>query len=222
MIEEAPLQIYYSALIFAPEKSIVRGQFEKQIPKWICIQPKIQNKWNSALQTLEGHSDRVNSVAFSPNGSKLASASIDQTVRIWDVGTGQVEQTLMGHSLWVRSVTFSPDGSKLASASSDRTVQIWDVGTGQVEQTLEGLSDWVNSVAFSPDDSKSRPFYSVDMSGRWVTQNGSRILYLPWDHRPGYVATVATRGSILAIGTATGRVMFMTFHSDSKAELIPL
>jgi WD40 repeat protein len=71
--------------------------------------------WNVATgkveQTLEGHSASVMSVAFSPDGSKLASGSHDDTVRVWNVATGKVEQTLEGHSASVMSVAFSPDGS---------------------------------------------------------------------------------------------------------------
>ena len=154
IIEEAPLQIYCSALVFAPEMSIVRGHFKNQIPHWIRGLPKVQRDWSSLEQTLEGHSDSVSSVAFSPDGSKVASGSYDRTVRVWNVATGQVEQTLEGHSNSVWSVAFSPDGSKVASGSYDSTVRVWNVATGQVEQTLKGHSDSVWSVAFSPNGSK--------------------------------------------------------------------
>src|SRR5437667_331846 len=59
IIEQAPLQLYCSALIFAPEKSIIRETFEKYIPTWIQRKPKVQAHWSAALQTLEGHSDAV-------------------------------------------------------------------------------------------------------------------------------------------------------------------
>src|SRR5258708_2942741 len=72
-IEEAPLQIYSSALIFTPEMSIIRKQFKEQVPRWICGFPKVQKDWSSLEQTFQGHSSMVTSVAFSPDGSRLAS-----------------------------------------------------------------------------------------------------------------------------------------------------
>src|SRR5438046_1880625 len=140
ILEDAPLQVYSSALIFAPEMSIIRKTFTDHIPGWVRISSGVEQNWSPNLQILEGHSDWVMSVVFSPDGSKLASGSDDRTVRVWAVATGQVERTLEGHSDSVMSVVFSPDGSKLASASNDRTVRVWDVATGQVERTLEGHS----------------------------------------------------------------------------------
>ncbi|MEM9090256.1 MAG: hypothetical protein AAGC93_16095, partial [Cyanobacteria bacterium P01_F01_bin.53] len=87
----------------------------------------------------------------SPDGSTIASASEDGTVKLWD-RSGRELQTLADHSDWVRSVSFSPDGSTVASASEDGTVKLWD-RSGRELQTLEGHSSGVRSVSFSPDGS---------------------------------------------------------------------
>ncbi|KAK1837706.1 Vegetative incompatibility protein HET-E-1-like protein 7, partial [Colletotrichum chrysophilum] len=81
----------------------------------------------------------------------VASASDDETVRIWHADTGECTQVLKGHSGWVNSVAFSHDSTLVASASDDETVRIWHADTGECTQELKGHSNWVSSVAFSHD-----------------------------------------------------------------------
>jgi hypothetical protein len=103
--------------------------------------------WNACLQTFEGHSSWVSSVAFSATG-QLASASYDRTVKLWDPASGACLQTFEGHSGSVSSVVFSATG-QLASASDDGIVKLWDPASGACLQTFEGHSNTVSSVVFS-------------------------------------------------------------------------
>lgn len=124
IVDRAPLQLYSSALVFAPENSVVKSIFRDSIPGWIQKLPEVESAWTTLLQTLEGHSDPVYAVAFSSNNRLLASGSSDNTIKIWDINTGALQQTLEGHSGCVLTITFSSDGKLLASSSYDGIVRL--------------------------------------------------------------------------------------------------
>ncbi|MEH2164339.1 MAG: serine/threonine-protein kinase [Nostoc sp.] len=100
---------------------------------------------------LKGHSSDVNSVAFSPDGTTLGSASDDKTIKLWNLASGEEIHTLEGHSNWIWTIAFSPDSKMLASGSADKTIKLWNLETGKEIRTLQGNTDGVTSVAFSPD-----------------------------------------------------------------------
>jgi WD40 repeat protein len=94
----------------------------------------------------------VTSVSFSPCGGRIASASRDGTIKVWEASTGTCQSTLSGHDGIVWSVYFSPDGKKIASSGKDKTVRIWDAATGaSVGSPLRGHSDAVTSAAFNKE-----------------------------------------------------------------------
>jgi len=103
------------------------------------------------IRTFEGHTDRVTSVVFSPDGQQILSGSWDKTLKLWDVNTGSLVRSFTGHTDSVNSVAFSPDGQTILSGSSDNTVKLWNVSTGQLIYTFIGHSGSVNSVAISSD-----------------------------------------------------------------------
>ena len=108
--------------------------------------------------TLKGHTSPVWSVAFSPDGTRIASGAglpdRDNTVQLWDAATGQEVFTLRGHASPVWSVAFSPNRSQIAAAAYGGLVIVWDTATGRTAHALDGHSGEFTCVAFSPDGTR--------------------------------------------------------------------
>ena len=225
VIEIAPLQAYASALVFSPERSLVRELFKKEEPDWMILKPRMESDWNAYLHTLEGHSNWVSAVAFSPDGKTIVSGSSDHTIRLWDAATGVHQHTLEGHSHWVSAVAFSPDGKTIVSGSSDRTIRLWDAATSVHQHTLEvgfipyhlwfsedgqylktdrGELSLGSALDAVPRD-HSVPNDAIFVESEWVIRGGKKLLWLPHEYRATCVAVYHGR---LALGHATGRVTF--------------
>jgi dipeptidyl aminopeptidase/acylaminoacyl peptidase len=132
---------------------------------------------------LEGHTDVIHSLVFSPDGKMLASCGYDRLVKLWDAGTGKLIRDLKDHSDAVYGLAFSPDGTLLASGGADRAVKVWDVAAGKRLYTLGESTDWVHAVAWSPDG-KHLAAAGVDKSIRvWeLNRDGGTIVHSVFAH----------------------------------------
>ncbi|MBD1214582.1 MAG: hypothetical protein H9534_17995 [Dolichospermum circinale Clear-D4] len=180
----------------------------------------------SLEKTLEGHSESLESVAYSPNGQTLASGSWDTTIKLWNVKTGNLLQTLEGHSDWVRSLAYSPDGQTLASGSNDETIKLWNVNTGSLLQTLEGHSDWVKSLAYSPDGQTLASGSDDNTIKLWNVKTGKLLQTLEGHSNSVYSVAYSPDGQTVASGSKdktiklwnvkTGKLLqTLEGHSDS-------
>jgi WD40 repeat protein/serine/threonine protein kinase len=105
---------------------------------------------DSQLMAITGHSARVRSIQFSPDGTQLITAAFDNTARVWDAQTGQQQLVIEGHQAAVVSAYYSPNGRLILTASSDKTARVWDAATGRQLLTLDH-PDRVRSAMFSAD-----------------------------------------------------------------------
>ncbi|MCA8996772.1 MAG: protein kinase, partial [Planctomycetaceae bacterium] len=132
-------------------------------------------KFDGSDLTCYGHSMLVRDVAFSPDGTRIATASMDSSIKLWDATSGQEIQTLRGHQGTVDQVIFSLDGTRLATRSSDRTIKIWDPHSGQSMATLKGDQNSFVEIAFSPDGEELLSVSSSATIWRWDVSTGQLI-----------------------------------------------
>ena len=151
---------------------------------------------------LIGHTDAVNSVSYSPDGSQFATGSADRTIKLWDVSTQGNTATLIGHTGIVNSVAYSSDGTLLASASSDNTIRLWDVSTQQNIYTLHGHTDAVNSVAYSSDGTLLASASSDNTVKLWDVATHTNITTFEGHTRFVYALSFSLDGTLIASGSS--------------------
>lgn len=106
---------------------------------------------DTPIRVLTGHTNYIMGVSFAPDGQHLASASVDGTVKLWDIHTGACLQTFSEHTAPAIRVQWSPDGGTLASSGYDATIRFWDVQTGNASKVLVGHTGLITNLVFTPD-----------------------------------------------------------------------
>jgi eukaryotic-like serine/threonine-protein kinase len=139
---------------------------------WLTIAQNAPSIGTTVL-TYRGHSMFVSTVAWSPDGKRIASCSGDDTVQVWDATNGNTILTYHGHSSYVYDLAWSPDGKRIVSCDNDGTVQIWNATDGKHILTYPGDPMYVSAVTWSPD-------------GRYIASGGSDSTVKVWDASNGH------------------------------------
>jgi Tol biopolymer transport system component len=169
---------------------------------------------------LAGHTALVDTAVFSAHGSRVVTASWDNTARVWDAVTGATVATLSGHSGWVTSAAFSPDGSKIVTASWDKTARVWDAKTGANVATLSGHTDRVNSASFSPDGLRVVTASDDDTARVWDVKSGGLLVTLSGDTDSVNSAVFSPDGSRLVTASFDGTAR--VWDADTGSQLATL
>ncbi|TVY71375.1 Vegetative incompatibility protein HET-E-1 [Lachnellula suecica] len=192
-IENNPLQLYCSALLFAPQKSLVRQQLRCQVPNWVGRLPNVREDWNALHQTIEGDNAFCDARSHS---LLIANFWHGGLIRIWNATTGVDRSSYKLHGDYINAIAFFPDDKMMALATYFGTVRLWDAATGLELYNLKGHQESVEVIVFS-SDAKLIASGSRDMTVKlWNMTTGTElhtlrghearittIIFLPDDER---------------------------------------
>jgi eukaryotic-like serine/threonine-protein kinase len=175
---------------------------------------------DALLAVLSGHQDIVYFAAYSPDGTRVVTASRDHTARIWDARTGAPLAVLSGHTDIVYCAAYSPDGTRIVTASRDHSARIWNANTGAQLAVLSGHDDGVNSVAYSPNGMRIVTA-SFDKSARiWDARTGAPLATLSGHQDRVYSGAYSPDGTRIVTASWDKTVRIWDAHTGARLRVL--
>ncbi|MEL7244798.1 MAG: CHAT domain-containing protein [Cyanobacteria bacterium J06573_2] len=199
---------------FSPTGNLFATGIDNQINLWEV------NKTRQ-LRTLSGHTDWVESIAFSSDGKILASGSYDKTVRLWNVENGEYLRILTGHTLPIKSVAFHRHGSILASGSNDKTIRLWNIQTGECSNILQGHENNIIFLSFHPDDEKLISASNDNTVRLWNIQTGECLQVFNISVNWLLAIALSHDGKTLVTGSGGNTVKFWNISNGECIKTLP-
>lgn len=199
-IEQAPLQVYASALLFSPLSSITRKNFEHHHPSWVSLQPSPRKDWDACILTLEGHGEHIGRVQFLPDGNCVSSLCLNRDIRTWDITRGICKE-IFPRSSGCRGRLRAFCSSMAAFSVARGRIHVWDTATHTCIKVLEGgASTRLPSLVFSPNERRI---------AEWLHSPGNTTVRI-WD------ITGGNTRPIQALAGFTAEITSSVFSSDGQ------
>ena len=208
--------------VIALTKAIeLTGRSQKELGETL---PRVQSSLFETIQLAHERNrlnleDIVTSVAITPDGSKIVSGSADNTIRVWDIQSGQ-EAVLKGHEGWVKSVAIAPDGSKVVSGSRDNTIRVWDIKSEAELAVLEGHQSSIWSVAIAPDGSKIVSGSRDKTIRVWDIKSESELAVLEGHESSVSSVAIASDGSKVVSGSEDKTIRVWDIKSGEELAVL--
>jgi len=204
--------------IFIVGSALVAGGLVTLFIRWPRGLPSSPPKAPFKIYTYQGHTDVVEVVAWSPDGTRIASGSWDQTVQIWDATDGDKLTIYRKHTDQVFAVAWSPDSTRIASGSWDKTVQIWDTTSGQLLRIYQQHTDRLYAVAWSPDGTRIASGGNDTTVHVWNVISGQRLMIyrghtqrirrVVWSPDSQYIASCSHDATVHVWNPANGNLIY--------------
>ena len=172
----------------------------------------------SVFYTYHGHTDRATAVAWSPDGGRIASGSLDKTVQVWGVTNGSHATIYRGHTDGVMAVAWSPDSHFVVSGSLDTTAHVWDVTAGSSSNVYHGHTARINAVVWSPDGKyiasgsldKTVQIWGAAANSAFYTYHGhtGEVTTAAWSPKGKYIATGSADKTVQVWEATTGTLLY--------------